>query len=140
MATLNQPVALQLPPSISLQSFPCSVAAHAMSGSPRHLLLDSQVMRSLQTAPALTPKTHALTCQEILDTLSLMQPVPYLKPDNQKTNLIIRSLADNPMHECLFSPSQPGSHHLHKKALTCSSMGTLRRVQAAEGGREEGGG
>lgn len=55
-----------------------------------------------------------------------MQPVPYLKPDNQKANLIIRSLADNLTHcWCPSSPSQPSSQHLRKKALYAAAYNPL---------------
>lgn len=62
----------------------------------------------------LPPWTDALPCKEILDILSLtpMQPLPYLKPDNQKANLIIRSFADKPLHRrCPPCRSPPGPRH-----------------------------
>lgn len=117
------------------------MAARAKNRSPRHLVLDSQVMRNLQIAPALAPKTHALTCQETLDTLShtsSMQPVPYLKPDNQKTNLIIRSLADNLMHWVPFLPLAARLSASPQKSPKCSSVGTLRGFRLQREGRKKG--
>lgn len=117
------------------------MAARAKNRSPRHLVLDSQVMRNLQIAPALAPKTHALTCQETLDTLSptsSMQPVPYLKPDNQKTNLKIRSLADNLMHWVPFLPLAARLSASPQKSPKCSRVGTLRGFRLQREGRKKG--
>lgn len=117
------------------------MAARAKNRSPRHLVLDSQVMRNLQIAPALAPKTHALTCQETLDTLSptsSMQPVPYLKPDKQKTNLKIRSLADNLMHWVTFLPLAARLSASPQKSPKCSRVGTLRGFRLQRDGRKKG--